>query len=79
LLSVLSSSAGGATLIYPEDSDSLRPGKHLQECAINLGDTGRFPVSAIIRWRIWPKVGNQFDRITDNVRAQIEGFLKGNS
>ena len=68
-------STGGATVIYPEDSESLQPGKYLQESAINLGDSGRFSVTAVIRWRIWPKLGIQFDRISDNARSQIERFL----
>jgi c-di-GMP-binding flagellar brake protein YcgR len=71
-------SAGGATLIYPEDSDSLLPGKRLQECTLDLGGTGCPSVTAIIRWRIWPKFGIQFENLSNDARAQIERFLQEN-
>ena len=68
-------STGGATVIYPEDSDSLKPGSQLQDCALDLPNVGRVPVNAVVRWRIWPKIGVQF-RLNSDAQNQIERFLR---
>jgi len=69
-------SCDGASLIYPEDSPSLQQGSHLTECTLNLAGTGDVKVTPIVRWRVWPKVGVQFDKIGGDSRNQIARFLE---
>jgi hypothetical protein len=67
-------STGGATVIYPEDSESLTPGTQLKDTSLDLPDIGRVPVTAVVRWRIWPKVGIQF-YLTSDASDKITRFL----
>jgi PilZ domain-containing protein len=69
-------SCDGASLIYPEESPSIQPGSYLRECTLNLGATGNIQVTPIVRWRVWPKLGVQFDKIGENSRNQIARFLQ---
>ena len=71
-------SADGATMICPEDLNSISPGNFLEDCILNLPDIGRIPVTLIIRWRIWPKVGVQFGHMSDDAKNQIVQFLEKN-
>ena len=71
-------SVGGAGLICPEDTDALNAGNRLPDCILVLPNVGRIPLQAIIRWRLWPKVGLQFDSISDDAREQIARFLQQN-
>jgi c-di-GMP-binding flagellar brake protein YcgR len=70
-------SMGGATLICPEESDAFREGKPLAG-ALLLSDGGRISIQAVVRWRIWPKVGIQFDRLSDEANQQISQILQEN-
>jgi hypothetical protein len=69
-------SCDGASLIYPEESPSIQPGSYLKECTLNLGATGAIAVTPIVRWRVWPKLGVQFDNIGENSRNRIARFLQ---
>lgn len=69
-------SCDGASLIYPEDSPSLEKGSPLSECTLNLSDTGNIKVTPIVRWRVWPKFGVQFDGIGEDSRNRIARFLQ---
>jgi c-di-GMP-binding flagellar brake protein YcgR len=69
-------SEGGATVIYPADSGALEVGRHIEGCVLNIPEVARLSVSPIIRWRVWPKLGLQFDGISDEDRRQITSFLQ---
>jgi len=69
-------SCDGASLIYPEDSPSLQQGSQLKECTLNLSGTGNIQVTPIVRWRVWPKLGVQFEMIGEDSRNQIARFLQ---
>jgi c-di-GMP-binding flagellar brake protein YcgR len=69
-------SCDGASLIYPEESPSIQPGSYLKECTLNLGAAGSIKVTPIVRWRVWPKLGVQFDKIGESSRNQIARFLQ---
>lgn len=69
-------SIGGALLICPEGSDALQAGKRFRECQLVLPDFGRIPINATIRWHVWPKVGVQFDPISNDASALISRFLQ---
>jgi hypothetical protein len=69
-------SCDGASLIYPEESPSIQPGSYLKECTLNLGAAGNINVTPIVRWRVWPKLGVQFDKIGESSRNQIARFLQ---
>jgi c-di-GMP-binding flagellar brake protein YcgR len=69
-------SCDGASLIYPEESPSIQPGSYLKECTLNLGAAGNIKVTPIVRWRVWPKLGVQFDKIGESSRSQIARFLQ---
>jgi c-di-GMP-binding flagellar brake protein YcgR len=69
-------SCDGASLIYPEESPSIQPGSYLKECTLNLGAAGNIKVTPIVRWRVWPKLGVQFDKIGESSRNQIARFLQ---
>ena len=69
-------SCAGASLIYPEDSPSLQPGSYLKECTLSLAGAGDVKVAPIVRWRVWPKLGVQFDKIGEDLRNQIARFLQ---
>lgn len=71
-------SLGGAGLICPEDTDALSAGKRLADCTLVLPNVARIPLQAIVRWRLWPKVGVQFDPLSDDARQQISQFLQEN-
>jgi c-di-GMP-binding flagellar brake protein YcgR len=69
-------SCDGASLIYPEESPSIQPGSYLKECTLNLGAAGNIKVTPIVRWRVWPKLGVQFDKIGESSRSRIARFLQ---
>ena len=69
-------SSDGASLIYPEESPLLQTGSSLKECRLSLAGTGDVRVNPIVRWRVWPKVGVQFDKIGEDARNQIARFLQ---
>jgi hypothetical protein len=69
-------SCDGASLIYPEESPSIQPGSYLKECTLNLGAAGAIAVTPIVRWRVWPKLGVQFDNMGENSRNRIARFLQ---
>jgi hypothetical protein len=69
-------SCDGASLIHPEESPSIQPGNYLKECTLNLGAAGNIKVTPVVRWRVWPKLGVQFDTIGENSRNQIARFLQ---
>ena len=69
-------SSEGASLIYPEDSPSLQPGSSFKGCRLNLAGTGDVQVTSIVRWRMWPKLGVQFEKIGEDARNQIAQFLQ---
>ena len=69
-------SCEGASLIHPEESPSIQPGNYLKECTLNLGAAGNIKVTPVVRWRVWPKLGVQFDKIGETSRNQIARFLQ---
>jgi hypothetical protein len=68
-------STGGATLIYPEESQSLTPGNRLRNCVIKMAGTAPITLSMTVRWRTWPKVGVEFS-MTADARDQITRVLQ---
>jgi c-di-GMP-binding flagellar brake protein YcgR len=69
-------SSDGASVIYPEESPLLQPGSSVKECTLSLAGTGNIRVHPIVRWRMWPKLGVQFDEIGEDARNQIARFLE---
>jgi hypothetical protein len=68
-------SADGAALICPEEANDLRAGKRLAACSLVLPGGDRAEVDAVIRWRIWPKLGIQFVGADDDLRGRISRFI----
>ncbi|HYR83197.1 MAG TPA: PilZ domain-containing protein [Terriglobia bacterium] len=71
-------SVKGAGLICPEDTDALNAGNRLEDCTLVLPKVGRIPVQAVVRWRLWPKVGLEFDPLSEEARRQISRFVEEN-
>ena len=69
-------SADGAALICPEGSEALHAGKLLARCVMVLPNIGSIELDAVVRWRIWPKLGVQFDRTPGDARGKISRFVQ---
>jgi PilZ domain-containing protein len=69
-------SLGGAGLIWPDNPGNLRPGDHLPKCSIVLPEAEPIPVQVVIRWQVWPKIGVEFDGLSENARHRIARFLQ---
>ena len=69
-------SVGGAGLIWPDNPGNLRAGDQLPNCALVLPGIDPIPVQVIVRWQVWPKIGVQFERLSDGARRQISQFLQ---
>ena len=72
-------SVGGACLICPEENEAVSAGKHLVLCTLILPDVGRVALKAVVRWRVWPKLGVRFEELSENARQQIAQFLQASS
>ena len=69
-------SLGGAGLIWPDNPGNLRTGDRLPNCALVLPDSNPIPVQVVIRWQVWPKIGVEFDQLSEDARRQISQFLQ---
>jgi c-di-GMP-binding flagellar brake protein YcgR len=66
-------SIGGALLICPDICESLEIGQCLH--GLLIMPCGKASVDVIVRWRVWPRVGVQFDGISPEVGAQISQVI----
>src|SRR5262245_50625012 len=55
-------SAGGALLMCP--GMFLHPDKRLDDCLLVLPDFGDVRLNLVVRWQVWPRVGVQFDHLS---------------
>lgn len=69
-------STAGATLIYSQPCEWLGAGKRLEECRLVLPDAAPFPVSAIVRWRMPPRIGIEFDDMPEEAKVRVTDFLR---
>jgi hypothetical protein len=67
-------SSGGATLISPDDGE-LRNGDALPFSALVLPEGPAIPVTPIVRWTMWPRIGVEFESISDEKEREIARFL----
>jgi c-di-GMP-binding flagellar brake protein YcgR len=70
-------SSGGATLICPDMAELLSDGEYLPESTLVLPDIRHIPVQPVVRWRMWPRVGVQFESLSSETQKQISQFLEG--
>ena len=69
-------STGGALLLCPDICESLQVGRRLADGMLVLPDTEKALVDVIVRWKLWPRVGVQFDGISPQTTAQLSLFLE---
>jgi hypothetical protein len=69
-------STGGALLLCPDICESLNIGRRLADGVLVLPDTEEASVDVIVRWKLWPRVGVQFDGISPETTAQLSLFLE---
>ena len=69
-------SLGGALLMAPGIYDPLQPGQRLPEGALVFADDSGPNVTVIVRWQFWPRIGVQFDGLSDHAGAQIRLLLE---
>ena len=67
-------SLGGALLICPDIAESLDVGQSIP--SVLILPNGKVRVDATVRWRLWPRVGVQFDGISSEDRAQIAQLIE---
>src|SRR6266480_3668929 len=63
-------SAGGGLLMCPDICESLEINQCLRNGVLVLPG-GNPRLDAIVRWQLWPRVGVQFDNISQHAAAQI--------
>jgi hypothetical protein len=68
-------SSGGALLMCPDVCESLETGQCLQE-GVLVSPRGLTVINVIVRWKLWPRVGVEFDRISSTAAAQIANLLE---
>jgi len=69
-------STGGALLMCPDICESLHIGRRLAHGVLVLSDAERALVDVVVRWKLWPRVGVQFDGISTQTTAQLSQFLE---
>jgi hypothetical protein len=68
-------SSGGALLMCPDVCESLETGQCLRNGILVLPEGVSAGINVIVRWKLWPRVGVQFDGITPKAAHQIEELL----
>jgi hypothetical protein len=69
-------SAGGALLMCPDVCELLQTGQKLRDGLLVLPEGVAEGVNIVVRWKLWPRVGVQFDGVPSKAAAQIEGLLE---
>jgi len=67
-------SVGGALLMCPDIAETLDVGQCIP--SVLVLPSGRVRVDATVRWRLWPRVGIQFEGISSEDEKRIAQLIE---